>query len=59
METKIVVLASILCTILLVQHLSAEPIEDQLPDTTGKSQHFFIPYLIVDTLFDYYLMNVV
>ena len=35
METKIVVLAAILCTSLLVQNLAAEPLEDALPDTTG------------------------
>ena len=35
METKLVVLAAILCTSLLIQNLAAEPLEDALPDTTG------------------------
>lgn len=35
METKIVVLATILCTMLVLSQVSAAPLEDQLPDTTG------------------------
>ncbi len=35
MDTKIIVLASLLCGALIVCHVAGEPLEDKLPDTTG------------------------